>query len=87
MTMIAPSDLPGGEVREDLDQFQRNSEFAESHWDEFLKEHEGEWVVIFDEQQTLFDHDVRELLSRIPSEHRDTAVLLFLERAPAALFL
>ena len=87
MTLSPLPDLLTEQLQRDLKQFERNSKFAEDHWQEFIDEHEGHWVIVFDEQQKLFGHDVQELVGRIPPETRDTAVLLFLEEAPAALFL
>jgi hypothetical protein len=84
---FALSNQPADGLRDELELFQRNSKYAEDNWQRFMDEHEGEWVVVYDGQRTQFGQDVRELIARIPAEHRTTAVLLMLEKAPAALFL
>lgn len=83
--VLAPE--PADEIREQMARFQENTRFAEMHWDEFYRDHPGEWAVVYDDHMVRFAADPRELMQGVPEQHRPSAVILYLQRVTNTLIL
>jgi hypothetical protein len=64
-----------------------NHEVLSSIWDDALRTHIGEWILVYDDGQVLFGADPVELLQQVSAEQRRSAVLDRVQPQPDIVIL
>ena len=63
-------------------QGQRNREFLASRWEELLREHRGEWVIVYGDRQMVVGNDYTAMRNSIEIDDLRAGLSKFIQEEP-----